>query len=312
MSWFESVNRMVEYSGMPQSKKIKNELHLATVIDALRGWLESEITEYTEGSYEGVSRRMVWVFPDNWAVTVGYKTFTLVHLDKEITSSEPLILPASYQAKDTFFLHAINGWSLHKSLTNQELIDFIDGLTEIHGIPNLCLPWDTWINQTVDDDEYVSYWDDKEQLPVRQGFYNLMVLINDSKLQSLVKWEIIICEDDDFMSEYSDYSRFTRLTSELEESGRWMVILDEHCAACSSGTRKYMIEENPALANAPEFLTWGQNSQDTWMPDGTFWAEVWIDGFEAEKEVKILANKHGFFFEIPENEDEAEGTISFD
>lgn len=313
MTWIDSVNRMLEYSSLPQSKKIKNKLDLATVIDSLRGWLDSEITEYTEGSYEGVSRRIVWGFPDGWALTVGYnKVFTLVHLEKEITQSEPLILPSGYDKNKCLFVHSINGWSFFDVLTNQDLIDFIDGLSEIHGTPKLCLPWESWIEQTTDDEDYVSYWEDKENLPTRKAFYDLMVFISEGKLQTTVKWEVEISYSDDFLSEYCDYSRFMRLTSELEESGEWLVILDEHCSACASGTRKWAIENNPSLADKPEFLTWGQNSQDTWLPDGTFWAEVWMEDFEDEKKIKTLANKHGFYFDIPETEDDAEGAITFE
>lgn len=315
MDWIQAVDTLVKYSGASQSQKAKlKEPTPQTFVTAFRGWLDTEVTEYTEGAYEAVSRRIVWLYPDGYSLTVGSEeTFVLSNIDKEMQPNFKNPIPKGYNTKDWTFSKHINGWSNHKNIDDKALTQFINDLSNLHGAPKMILPWESWIEQTTDDDEYLSYWEDKdESLVIRKAFYDLMCMLNNDKLSNLSPWKVIICEGDAYFSEYSDYSRFVELTSALEETGEWMVVLDEHCAACMSGTRKWMVEENPKLATAPEFVTWGQNSQTAWLPDGTFYADVWIDDFESEKFVKNLANQFGFNFEIPATEEDATGSITFD
>lgn len=312
IDWVESVNKVKKYLESPQSQREANKVDALTLVSALRGWLNSEVTEYTEGSYEGVSRRLVWVYPDGYSLTSGSNdVLALTHMNMLLDGSENVI-PKSLNPKSWNFNKNINGWSHPEIVTDEELLKIVETITNVHGVPKLVLPWESWAEQTTDDEDYLTYWEDhEEKLPIREAFYNLMVIVQSGKIKTISPWETLTVASDDYLSEHCDYTRFFNLVNTLEESGEWLVIIDEHCAACSTGTRKYMIEENPKLANAPEFLTWGQNSQDTWLPDGSFWAEVWIDSFEDEKKIKTLANQHGFDIEIPDNEDNAEGAITF-
>lgn len=66
------------------------------------------------------------------------------------------------------------------------------------------------------------------------------------------------------------------------------------------------------MVDAPEFLTWGQNSQGSYLPDGSICVEVYVDEFKDEKYLAELANKYGFNVPIPENEENSAGYILYE
>lgn len=311
MDWINAAKKVIEYSGYPQTKKLKYSLDILVSFEALTGWLESPLTEYTEGSYEGVSRRVVWAFPDDWMLTLGSNILpTLTRLNHELRDNDK---PSNIAFKNWVFKHEANGWHSVNHLEASDILSVIQELSNAHGVPKVYLPWEHYLQNAVDEGEdFYSYWEnDEEKTKLYKTFYDFSIMFNSGKISNVFPWEVEIVQDEDFISEYSNYNKFQRLVSALEDTGKWLVIIDEHCAACASGTRKFFVESHPELSEAPEFLTWGQNSQDSWLPDGSFWAEVWIDKWEDEKFVKTLANTFGFDFVVPQSQDEAEGAITF-
>lgn len=311
MEWYESVDKLeqtVKEIAAGNSPKLK----LVSVLEALTGWINTEMCEYTEGAYEALGRRVVWVFPNEYTLTLGTDiTLLISHVNKELEAS-PLPFPESMDEAMWDFNPSANGWSRKENLEFANIIEFVGNISEeVGGLPKLavCLNW-----RLENASGEADYLDEDDYLG--QALVKLANITEDEDmmkaLQSLLPWELEIAEETDYLSYYCDYSRFERFTSFLEETGKWMVILDEHCAACASGTRKSLVSENSALKDAPQFLTWGQNSQGTYMPDGTFWAEVYVEEEEDERFLKRNARKFGI--ELGEWEGdkfEYEGAVTF-
>lgn len=307
--WVTTVNKLIKENTLSQSKKALFEKtgNYTTkttpleVVEAVTGWLNTHITEYTEGAAEGASRRVVWLYDNGWMLVVGNGMYPLItHLEKELTINNKI--PIKVKNSDWVFETATNGWEWWgHDATSEEILELINKLGKHFGTPKLVLPLESRIMNVQDEDEdsYIEYLDeDSENYEISKTFYRFMNFIADKDFDRVSPWEVIICYEDEYMPEYCDYNRFFRMTSELEELG-WMVIIDEHCAACASGTRKYLYESNPEFKDAPEFLTWGQNSQSSWMPDGKIFTEQWLDDENHIKQLIEVAAKHGF--EIDEN-----------
>lgn len=302
-TWVSTVENILKKNSLSQSQKIVFDKtgktgtkisHIET-IEAVTGWLGTHLTEYTEGSSEGASRRVVWVYDNGWLFVVGEGMYPLItHLEKELTNSSKL--PIKVEPTEWVFEESTNGWEWWNHENNPEdILNIINLMSKKFGEPKLVLPLGYKINQVEDEDEseYLNYLDEgSEEYSISKTFYRFITFINSGNFAKISPWEVIVTEEDDYMPYYCDYNRFFRMTNELEEKG-WLVIIDEHCAACASGTRKYFIEQNPHLKDAPEFLTWSQNSQGTWMPDGKIFSEQWLDDEKDIKKLIKIAAKHG-------------------
>lgn len=314
-SWVEDFQVLKNYAELSQAGKLKNTLTVETFIHGLAGWLDTSIAEYTEGAWEAVSRRAVWVYPNELMLTIGTSiTPTLSYLNVETHADDKAPLPSTESRKNWSWVYNINGWASDKNFTVEELAILVDRLTQLYGEPKLCLPWVYKVEGAVDEGEdYYSYWDtEDEEHVLYKSFYELAVLIAEDKIGKISPWVLEITDEDGYMSEYSKYSKFRNLVNELEESGEWLVILDEHCAACASGTRTSYYDSDPTWKSKPEFMTWGQNSQDSWLPNGEIYADVWLEEFRHGVDLMQKANKHGFNFEIPSNEDDYTGSVVFE
>lgn len=310
MEWKAAVEALAnKANAKTQSKKLKP-LDLPVTLTALTGWLESSITEYTEGASEAFSRRIAFLFNNDYILTIGTGiTPTIARLSEEIPATFPLpfesMLPENWE-----YFYGVNGWRRKENLSNEDLANFLVMLSEETGEnPTLILPFE-WKMEILEEDPW---WDeDDEDYPTWVTLLSLFTEENRQQTADAMGLSFIVCDDTEYMSDYCDYSRFVRFTDALEEKG-WFVNLDEHCAACSSGTRKWWRESNPENAEAPEFLTWGQNTQSSHLPDGTFWAEVYCDDPEHETFLRKLADEYGLQLdqEVTDEDYEPVGSVTF-
>lgn len=311
MSWTESVS-IVDQAVKEMVAGKKPKVKLSTVTEALTGWTETDLCEYTEGAYEALARRVVWVFESGYTITIGTDiTTTISHIDEELTEESPMPFPESIEESNWSFNPSANAWQRSENLTTEELIEFLDNIAnEVGETPKLVLPLEYKFEQDFED---MAEYDDAGTW---EAMGKLALIFSEPEslkaLQSIVPWELELTDEEGYLPYYCDWSKFSRFTNFLEETGKWMVILDEHCAACSSGSRSAEISANPALKDAPVFMTWGQNSQGAYMPDGTMWAEVYVD--EAEDERFLKRNARTFGLNIGEWEGEAfeaSGNVTF-
>jgi hypothetical protein len=309
MEWKQAVDLLAsKVNAKTQSEKMQN-LDSPVILNALTGWLDTTITEYTEGASQAFGRRVVFLFNNDYTLTIGTGiTPTIAHLNEEIPYDFPLPFESMLE-ENWDYSYRINGWSRKEKLSHEDLANFLLMLSEETGEdPTLILPFE-WKLEILEEDPW---WDeDDEDYPTWIKLLELFTDENKQKTADTIGLSFIVCDDTEYMSEYCEYSRFERLTEKLEEEG-WFVNLDEHCAACSSGTRKWWQEENAENPYAPEFMTWGQNTQTSHLPDGTFWTEVYMDDEEHEKSLKKLAADFGLDVGAwQEGEFEAEGSVIF-
>lgn len=313
--WVESFTKFKEYLDSPQSVKASHPLSAASFVESLTGWLHTDITDYTEGSSEAVARRAVWVFDDRWLLTLGTEiNVTISGFQDKVDESSIVDLFEDFDDSEWVYNEKVNGWSSTEPLEYENFIYIIEEMSKVFGVPKLFLPWEYRLQNVLDEgEESYSYWDEgEEKHELYKAFYELMMLFDEGKIAKVSPWEITIVGEEDYMSDYCVYSRFFEVVNELQDSGEWLVIIDEHCAACSRGSRESEIANNPALETAPEFMTWGQNSQSSYLPDGQMWAEVMLDDYSWGLKLIRIANKHGFSIAVPKNEDDYSGAVTFE
>ena len=287
MEWKQAVDAV--YSEVKSSKSDNLQyLDSQIILMALTGWLNTTLTAHTDGAGEAFSRRVVFLFNNDYTLTLGTGIRpTIARLSEEITGDLPIpfngMLTGSWD-----YSRAVNGWRRSEDLSNEDLEKLLHMLGEETGeSPTLILPIESKL-EILDEEPW---WDeDDDYYPT---WIRFLELFNEGNLQKTVDTldlDTIVCDDTEYMSEFCDYSRFLRLTDKLEEDG-WFVNLDSHCAACSHGDREWWEKSNPDKTSAPTFQTNGQNSDISHLPDGTFWAILY--DVEEERFLKKLAHDFG-------------------
>lgn len=302
--WITTVNKIIKENTLSQSQKIALEgkkIVSSTpttpleVVEAVTGWFGTYLTEYTEGSSEGAARRTVWLYDNGWMLVIGDGMYPLItHLTDELNTSSQI--PIKVTKSQWVFEKSTNGWEWWQhNASPEEILALINALSKKFGEPKLLLPLGYKMNQVEDESEkeYLEYFHrDTDAYKLSKAFYHLLTFINKGEFAKISPWEVMVIGEDDYMPYHCDYNRFFRMTDELVDKD-WLVIIDEHCAACASGTRQVEKEQNPKLKHAPEFLTWGQNSQTSWMPDGKIFFQQWLDDEDEIKQLIEISSKHG-------------------
>lgn len=289
-------------------KTLAGEPSPAEFIGAVSGWLHTDIPEYTEGSYEAVSRRIVWEFPDGYAYVVGWGfPPTIYHMSELLTKESKFPLPQSMSQGWEFRVHA-NGWvntDEENIWTPASVLSWVEKLASAHGQPKIIFPWGyAWNENVVDQaEDYYEYdeekYEDTPELNPRKLMFRMVTAIGEGKIAAASPWETHFGEEDEGMSYYSDWSRFYRVVRAIEDQKLMIVNLDEHCAACNSGTYEWAVKDDPEMEGENIFLTWGQNSQGSWLGNGFISTEVYFSDEDDERAVIKLAIAEGL-----EEEDE--------
>jgi hypothetical protein len=282
-------------------------------LEAFLGYLDSDLCKSTEGSYDAYSRRFAWVFDNGYILTVGTGINpTISHLEQEFNENSPMPFGENVIPENWNFDPYANGWERKEALTSEDLIDFLANLAiEAGDQPTFIIPllWkldDIESYEDLIDDDYPDY----------ETFYKLGSILNDEESLNLIAgifgWGIEITDEGEYMPYYCQAEKFNRFTTFLENTNKWIVVIDEHCAACSRGSTDEIISHNPELKDAPVFMTWGQNSDWSHKPNGTFWAEVYIND-EAKDEKFIRDNARAFGLDVDAwaGEEEFSGSVIF-
>lgn len=291
------------------------------IASAITGWLRTEIAQYTEGRHEAVSRRAVWLFPDGCGLTVGagYKP-VFFHMSEELSKEAVFPMPDYFNTKPWVFAPHVNGWFHNDSTVDvpdgKFLADLLEVLTVKHGEPELCLPWSwSWYDNILDNvDDYVEWGmePDEGDFNVREFMIKLVLMIKDGSFQKKSSWVINIGDETDWLSDYSDFIRFSKMLGKIEDESLMILDLDQHCAGCSAGTREWAEKDNPKLKGKDIFRTWGQNSEGSWFGDGTIRVEAtWFEDAATEKKIKFIAEELGLYTGIYEDDWKACGDFEY-
>ena len=291
-------------------------------VDAVTHWLGTSIAENTEGMYEAVSRRVIWVFPDNYVLAVGTNFDpTFYHLSEELTKDDVIPLPQTLQ-KEWVFSNQSNGWTnsgLNSSFpTAQQILTLIDLFTSKHGEPKIVLPWGySWTESVVDQDEDYYNWCVDElaegEENIRETMFHLVTALGEGKLAKASPWEFVATDDEEeWLSYYSDFAKFQRFIERVSEEKLAILDLDQHCASCSNGTYEYAVKEDPELEGKEIFRTWGQNSENMWLGDGSIFVDAFMNDEEVEKQLKIVAEEEGLDMGLDDEEWSASGSFYYE
>lgn len=309
--WAEHVDRFV--AGGQEDKTV--------TAAALTGWLGTPITDYTEGMWEAVCRRTSWLFPDGWVFNVGTGFMpSLTHLTDKLDKDTTFPMPDFFNKEGWSFQPHINGWCWEEAegtiLNATTLANLVDTFTVILGEPKIVLPWYYSFGESLyeqGEEHYEMFADDYENVNPHQKFFEMMEILKpiiDNGGEGL-PWEVIFDSETSGLSKHSDFNKFLLLVEKIEEGNIMIVDLDQHCAGCSSGVTEWAVKNNPALEGKPVFRTWGQNSQMSWLGDGTVWLEdVYVDDSAVEKRIKFLAEEVGIHTGIYEDDWEPSGEFS--
>jgi hypothetical protein len=302
MPWIEAVDELKTLSDAAKSEtalSVAGRRYIASggserFISAIGEWFNTNIAEYCEGYAESLGRRLLWVFPNQMALVIGADIgVTLTHLTEEITDETPL--PETCDENNWSFVKYANGWMSNKVYEDDLFLEMLTAFEAEFGTAELVLPWERRLEQAADEDKSDFIWVEEgdEAYAEYNAFYDLLTLINDGKLQHFSKWHIIKSYEDEYMSEFSDYGRFESFTGELSDSKLVILNLEEHCAACSSGTYKDAVASDPEMEGKFVFLTWSQHSQGYVNPAGAINIDSYIDDEDVAAQVEAVALKHG-------------------
>jgi hypothetical protein len=287
MDWKQAVDYLASEVEAFQGKNW-DRFDFPLVLNALTGWLHTSLTEDTEmavSEYEAVSRRVVFLFDNDYTLTIGKGiTPTIARLSEEIAVDLPLPFEGMLE-ENWEYMRAVNGWRRNENLSNEELANFLLTLSEELGeSPTLILPFESKLDVL----EHPSSWDKaQEHYHTWIKLLELFAGENQQKTVDTIGMSLIVCEDEEYMSEHCDYSRLSRLSNELY----W-----DKCSELSQAKRD-----------------WSEcfNESDH-LPDGTLTAVVYDLNPEEERLLKKLASDFGLDAgPWQEGEFEARGDVWF-
>jgi hypothetical protein len=167
----------------------------------------------------------------------------------------------------------------------KNLTDFVINTIQERGKPKLILPWEDW--DCVSDQFARSA--DEEQIALCRKFEEEVVNFANSEIWS----ECEFTYGEDCLPADCDYVDFEALVEDLAEEN-WIVVWDECCGPCASGSIQDAKESEPDKAASPAFVIYGQNADNYFYSDGSindymFSADELGKGRELQ-----LAQIHGF------------------
>lgn len=223
---------------------------------------------------EALSFRIVFLFPDQAILTVS--------AENEIW----------FELRNTEARKPGEDWTLEvpsrlylPTESEVNLQDLILRTIQERGKPRLILPWEDWDRVS---DRFADV-DELEQVSQCKNFEQNIITYGDCELWS----ECEFTYGEDCLPDDCDYEKFEAFVEELEQEN-WIIIWDECCGTCASGSISSARESEPEKANSPVFVIWGQNADRSFHPDGSIRDYMFAsDELSKERELE-LAQKHGF------------------
>lgn len=254
------------------------------LLGALSGWVESSVAESNEMYAESLSRRVCWLFANNMVFCWGEYSFSpaLINITEKINEDDK----PSFLDSDWYYNERANSWDYDNDMDSSSVIALVQTLTEAYGEPALLLPWERRIESTIDEgeDAYSYFEEYEEEYKDAEAMLKICGLVNDGLVAEVSPWNLQICYDEDYISEYSELGKYVDLISELENKKLAVLVLEEHCASCSRGMYESIVESDPELSGKPLFISWSQNSQYLVNPNG----ETNIDLYFTEEEQPFI------------------------
>jgi hypothetical protein len=264
-----------------------------------------------ESSDYCLGKRFVFLFPNGWMLTLPNDAPSVItHHTEEISEDNPMfktIMGDIFDPEQWDYKKAINGW--HRANFQafedepSETITIINRLTALWGKPKLIIPLLDHIEKITDDEEHylekieeTKSSGETETASAQKLLLQAFKMLKEGSLQRHSPWEVATEYGSSYIASWSAAGRIYALASELEDSEKWFVSLDEHCGSCMSGTRKWFNESYPDRTEYDEFVTWGQSSEEEWFADGSTRVNIYVYG-DALKNLTPYLVKYGFVAE---------------
>jgi hypothetical protein len=265
LEWKEAVDALSSEVHASKADKRGN-LNPSIILNALTGWLNTSLTEdngWNVSAYEAFGRRVAFLFSNNYILTVGTGiTPTIARLSQEISGDQPLPFQGMLEENWNFF-RAVNGWRRNENLSNEDLGNLVLSLSDETEPPILILPFEDKLDELEDPS---SLDEAKGQYHTWLKLLELFTEENQQKTADTMGISLIVCGDDEYMSEHCDWSRLIRLTVKLEMSDDLSHVKDEWV---------------------------GSFNDSHHLPDGTFTAVVYDLYPDEQRSFKKLASECG-------------------
>lgn len=263
-------------------------------VHAITHWFTESLAQEPEDSFEAIGRRISWVFADGVTLTVGTDfPPTICWMSKLASEDNGPPFVADRFGPWTFARYA-NGWELEggMGIEPEGVVEIVDSLSEASGPPRLVLPWGhLWTEIIADqEDEYFESYDSDFGDDPHSNPYRVMSIlahaVMDQSLAAVSPWPLTVCEPDDFMSEYSDWSRFHRVVERITSENLLFVRLDQYSSATI----------DPAPEGMDKFVTWGADGAVACLGNGFISSDLKVSNLDGENLLKVrqIASEEGF------------------
>jgi hypothetical protein len=269
LEWKQAVEYLSSAVEAPESNW--RNLEYPVVLNALTGWLNSSLTEgYSESAYEAFSKRVVFLFNNDYTLTLGTGiTPTIARLSKEITRDQSLPFEGML-AESWDYVRAVNGWRRRENLSNEDLDNFLITIAEEVGeFPTLVLPLKSEIEELpyLKEDNHGLLKSSKDY-PTWIRFLDLFTEEKMQKTIDTLGLSLIVCDNDEYVSEHCDKSRLLSLKSKL-----------------------YWDESSDLSLAKRDWLE--AFDEMNYLPDGTLSAVVYDLDTDEERSLRKLASEFG-------------------
>lgn len=146
-----------------------------------------------------------------------------------------------------------------------------------------------FVEQYLDDPEYFdeNFVEDDENLKAGAELI--------ASFEDLDSHLIEICEEEENLSENCAYIRFFKMLQTLESEHNWIVLYNECCGTCASGSIREIHKSNPEKLNSSTFVVWEQSASDSFFADGDLEITHYLgENINEITELELAASKFGF------------------
>ena len=287
----------------------------AEFIELISSWMYTDVAMSTEGMYEPTCRRVVFNFPNDFALVIGTGfPLTLIHMTEEVSELTLSTLLPKALSKQWIIRPYANGWTLGKDYTQEiapdfdEVAEWVELLASFFGEPQLSLPWgDAWYDMPILEgtdfyEFYEEYLEEGELNAWRLLFY-VASSIDSGELQEASPWKLEMVESWDMMPFHCDLKRYLRALDAVEAAKLMIIDVDQHCASCAVGVYEDAVKKDPDLEGKYIFSTNGQNTELSFLGDGYIFIEESLPDGAPERELKQFFENEGLPFGLSENPD---------
>lgn len=201
----------------------------------------------------------------------------------------------------------VEGAHSWKCLETERFLELNNDLKATHGSPHLVLPWMGALDLFLENrEEYAGEYeeeiiddeleDDENQEAINAvASFDFLAGLDLEDSSSVVHSGLLTVEhQESHLPPQAAYFRFFRMLEELEDED-WIVLYNECCGPCASGSLKDIRDEEPDKVNWPSFVVWEQSPENDYQANGEIKVDHYCDNIESEAPVlRKIAKKYGF------------------